>query len=319
MKKNQVILRQPYAVTLAKHRLNIYEMRIMYRIIEALQPDVEYNKNAEEVGKTIFGNKLIRLRTKNLLPDGSKNYGRVKKALKTLTERRLTVQGEDPKDGKYELYTGLILKGKYFHNNEFIELTLDKDLLPSFLALAKNYSKYLLEVAFNASSPNVMKIYQYISHHYWNKNLTLEMTCDEIKEWLQLENKYDRSKDLRKGVIEPAILELKEKADVYFEIKEPIKLGRQITGWKIIIFKKASTDEEIKESTHFEQNIRHYLAECFKLKPIDMSSLEKYIRSPEWQPHIWEAMHRVAKRIDNKTVKNKRAYMIKTLINELEG
>ena len=313
-----MILRQPYAVTLAKHRLNVYEMRIMYRVIEALQPDIKYNKNAQEIGNTIFGNKLIRLRTKSLLPHGSNNYSRVKKALSTLTSRRLAVQGEDPKDGKYELYTGLILKGKYFYNNEVVELELDKDLLPSFLALAKNYSKYLLEVAFNASSPNVMKIYQYISHHYWNKNFVIDMECDEIKEWLQLGSKYDRSKDLRKCVIEPAIKELKEKADVYFEIKEPIKLGRQITGWRIRIFKKATNEEEIKKATQFEQNIRHYLAEYFKLKPIDMATLEKYIRSPEWQPHIWDAMHRVAKQVDKRTVKNKRSYMLKTLINELE-
>ena len=318
MENNQVMIRQPYAVTLAKHQLNVHEMRVMFRVIEALQPDVKYNQNIREVGQTLFGNKVIQLRTKDLLPEGSKNYGCVKRALHSLRQKSLAIQGED-KHGKYEVYTGLLLQGTYYYNNELIKVEISKDLLPCFLALAKNYSKYLLEVAFNASSPNVMRLYQYISHFYWRKEFCKDLDIEEIREWLQIGNKYEQPYSLRLRILEPAIKELKEKADVYFEIKEPIKLGRQITGWRIRIFKKATNEEEIKKATQFEQNIRHYLAEYFKLKPTDMTSLEKYIRSPEWQPHIWDAMHRVAKQVDKRNVKNKRSYMIKTLINELEG
>ena len=319
MNDKQIVLRQPYAVTLARHRLNVHEMRIIFRVIEALQPEVKYNQNIKEIGQTLFGNKIIRLQTKYLLPEGQKNYGRVKSALESLTQRRLKVQGEDKKDGKYELYTGLILKAKYFHNNEFVELELDKDLLPSFLALAKNYSKYLLEVAFNASSPNVMKFYQFTSHHYHNKKLYVEMDIEDLRDWLQLENKYSKPKDLRKGVIEPSMKELKEKADVYFTLKEPIKVGRRITGWKIKIFKKATSPSEIESSRKLEAEIRKYLSTCCKLNMKDMVALEQYITSPEWQPHIWEAMHRVDKHFLDGTVKNKRAYTLKTLINEIEG
>ena len=319
MKVKQIMLRQPYAVTLSRHRLNVHEMRVILRVLEALQPDVRYNQSSKEVGQTLFGNKILQLRTKDLLPKGSNNYGYVQRAIKSLRKKDITIRGDDPKNGIYELYTGLVLQGKYFCNNELVEIEISKELLPCFLALAKNYSKYLLEVAFNASSPNVMKLYQYVSHYYWNKQLSRDMEIEEIREWLQLGDKYPHSKNVRARILEPAIKELKEKADVYFEIKKPIKLGRRIIGWKIRIFKRALNDEEIKESTQFEQNIRGYLAEYFKLKPIDIASLEKYIRSPEWQPHIWDAMHRVAKRIDNREVKNKRAYMLKTLINELEG
>ena len=301
-------------------------MRIALRIVEALQPEVQYNQSVQQVGKTIFGNKILRLRTKDLLPEGSKNYGYVKRALKSLRKKDITIKKENS-----EVYTGLIVQGEYYSNNEFVEIEISKDLFPCFLALAKNYSKYLLEVAFNASSSNVMKLYQYVSHHYWNKKMKMELDIEEIREWLQLGDKYSQSKDFRQRILEPTIKELKEKADVYFDIareqdkktgkwkKAAIKNGRQIIGWKINIFKKATNKEEISKATEFEQNIRNYLSEYFKLKPMDIVSLEKYIRSPEWQPHIWNAMHRVAKRIDNREVKNKRAYMIQALKNELEG
>jgi len=322
MNEKKIMLRQPYAVTLAKHRLNVHEMRIMFRVIEALQPDVRYSKSIKEVGKTIFGNKVIQLRTKYLLPKGSQNYSCVQRAVKSLRRKDITIQGKDAKRGEYIIYTGLILKGKYFCNNEFVEIELDKDILPCFLALAKNYSKYLLEVAFNASSPNVMKLYQYISNHYWKKELSVNMDIEELRDWLQIGDKYSNPYNFRLRILEPAIKELKEKADVYFEIKEPIRLGRQITGWKIMIFKKPTSDEELQKASRLEQDIRFYLTDHFKLKPIDIASLEKYIRSPEWQPHIWSAMHRVDKRLmttdKNKKIGNKRAYMLKAIMNELE-
>ena len=319
MNDNPIMLRQPYAITLSQHTLNKHEMRVMLRIVEALQPDIRYNRSAKEVGQTIFGNKLLQLRTKDLLPIGSKNHACIHSAIRSLRQKDIKIEVTHPKKGTYTSHTGLILKGNYFHNNEFIEIELCKDLLPCFLGLAKNYSKYLLEVAFNSSSPNVMKLYQYVSHHYWNKQLSRDLTIEEIREWLQLGDKYKQSSNLRLRVLKPAIKELKEKADVYFKIVKAIPQGKQIIGWKIKIFKKATSDGDLQKANRLEQDIRFYLTEHFKLKPIDLASLEKYIQSPEWQPHIWEAMHRVAKRIDNKTVKNKRSYMIKTLINELEG
>ena len=312
-----IILRQPYAVTLAQHRLDVHEMRVIFRVIEALQPDVKYKKSVEEVGKTLFGNKVLRLRTKDLLPGGSKNYGRVRRALKSLRKKDITIEGKNEKGETYVCYTGLILKSNYYQNNEFVEIELCKELLPSFLALAKNYSKYLLEVAFNASSPNVMKLYQFVSTHYWRGDLQKDVYMEDLRDWLLLGEKYPDSKNFRVRILEPAIKELKEKADVYFELKEPIKPGRKIIGWKIRIFKKGTTQDELKKSQQTERNIRHYLKEMFRFKEKDFAPFEKYIKSPEWQPHFWNAMHRVAKKLETKQVDNRRAYMIKTLENEI--
>lgn len=319
MKKKEVTIRQPYAITLAKHRLNTHEMRVMFRIIEALQPDIQYNKDVRQVRETLFGNKIISIKTNLLLPEGSQNYSCVKRAINSLRKKDITIQKKGEK-GISEVYTGMIVRGEYFLNNELVEIEVDRDLLPSFLALAKNYSKYLLNVAFNSSSPNVMKLYQYVSHHYWRNELKIEIDMEDLRGWLGIENKYPKSKDMRANILEPAMKELKEKADVYFEIKKPIKLGRKITGWEIRIFKKSFTEEELQKSRKKEGNILFYLKEHFKLRETDLIQLNEYIRSPEWQPHIWNAMLRVEKRINasHNKVKNRRLYMLQSLINELK-
>ena len=120
MNKKQITLRQPYAITLSKHRLNVHEMRIMFRIIETLQSDIKYNKSVKEVGDTIFDNKILRIRTKYLLPEGSQNYGYVKKAIKSLREKSIVIEKKDPKKGASEIYTGIILKGQYYDSCTFI-------------------------------------------------------------------------------------------------------------------------------------------------------------------------------------------------------
>jgi len=314
------ILRQPYAITLAKHRLNIHEMRIMFRIVEGLQPDMVYNRGRAEIGETLFGNKIIHLKTRDFMPEGSMHYSRVKLALKSLREKTITIQVRDAKKGTSEVYTGLITRGEYFHNNEIVEIEIDRALLPSFTALAKNYSKYLLEVAFNASSPNVMKLYQYISH--WKDRKEIDVTVDTLRDWLQLGEKYKKSKSIRACILEPVSKELKEKADVYFEIKEPIKHGRKITGWRFKIFKKSTTDKEIKHSQGLLSTIKMHLEDQFKFKSSDFEKLAPLFENYELLRHLWDTILRVEKRImtgGKEPIKRKKEYMLKALQEELKN
>lgn len=60
------------------------------------------------------------------------------------------------------------MKSKYYLNNQMVAILLDPDLLPDMLALAKNYSQYLIEVAFNSSSPYVARLYQFITQEKTN-------------------------------------------------------------------------------------------------------------------------------------------------------
>jgi plasmid replication initiation protein len=276
-----------------------------------------YSGDRVQIQETLPENKIIQLATKTLLPDRSDNHSCLKRALKSLTEKSIFLQGKDEK-GAYEINTHLVQKTRYYLNNEMVEIELDRDLLPSFLALAKNYSKYLLEVAFNASSSNVMKLYQYISH--WKDKPKKEIMIDELKDWLQLGDKYPHPKNFRVCVLEPASKELKEKADVFFTIHSPIKLGRRITGWNINIYRKTISDEEKIKSSAFEETIRNFLKVHFKLKDKDIDQFNAFLSKPELHRHIWDALHRVAKRIDNgkEPIKSRRAYTISTLKNEFE-
>jgi plasmid replication initiation protein len=55
------------------------------------------------------------------------------------------------------------------------------------------------------------------------------ISVEDLKKWLQLEDKYDRYNNLNQRVLTPALSEINEKSDLFVEY-EPIKKGRKVTG-----------------------------------------------------------------------------------------
>jgi len=89
------LIRQPYAITMAKHQLNVHEFRIMTRVIEALQPNMGYGKDRAAIQRNLIGDVILRLPTSSLLVEDSQNHSVVKRALKSLEEKVIQVRGKD--------------------------------------------------------------------------------------------------------------------------------------------------------------------------------------------------------------------------------
>lgn len=306
-------VKQPYAITVAKHDFNVHEMRIMTRITQALQKDMMYGKTRLEVQievqKNLFGGKVIRIPTQLLLPQGSQNYSAVKRAIRSLEQKSMLIRGKD-KYGSYETSARLIMKSKYYLNNEMVEIQLDRDILPDYLALA-SYSKYIAEVSFESSSRYIMRIYQFISH--WKDKTKKVVTIDELRDVLELGDKYSKAKDIRKYILEPCIVDLKKRADVWFEIDKPVKAGRSITGY---VFKIYSRNENSHNAGAHATNIQHVLKAIFGLHDYHLEQLYKIIHTAEYHPHIYEKLRDVEAQIRAGKVQNVKAYVVKTLQNE---
>ena len=70
MKVNELnfkVVKQPRRLTYGLYRLSVVEKRIVLRIIQALQPEVnDILKGKVKVKENLFGDKLIKLPTKSL-------------------------------------------------------------------------------------------------------------------------------------------------------------------------------------------------------------------------------------------------------------
>ena len=225
------LIKQPYHLTVSRNSFNIHEQRILIRILECLQQEMVYKQSPVAIGTNVASERVLRLKTKDFMRKGSKNYVAIRQALNAMLKKEVRIQGIDKKDGRYELVSNLISEYKYFYNNEFVEITIPKSVFPYLISLS-SYTKYSFTIAFDASSPYTCRIYQYFSH-WRDKKSGFEMTVhiDQLRAMLDLGKKYERANGIRRFILTPAIKELKEKEDVWFSIKEPIKEGRKIVGW----------------------------------------------------------------------------------------
>ncbi|WP_342352683.1 replication initiation protein [Haemophilus paraphrohaemolyticus] len=66
-----------------------------------------------------------------------------------------------------------------------------------------------------------------------------QTSVDELKDWLQVSDKYDRYNNFNQRVLTPAIDEINAKSDLLVSV-EPIKRGRSIVSLKFTIKSKKS-------------------------------------------------------------------------------
>lgn len=158
------------------------------------------------------------------------------------------------------------MKSKYYLNNEMVAIQIDRDIRPDYLALA-SYSKYIAEASFDSSSRYIMRMYQFISH--WEDKTKKVVTIDKLRD-VELGDKYSKPKGLRKHILEPCIADLKNRADVWFEIDAPIKTGRHITAYVLKIYTR---NDSIHNAEAHTINIQDALKTLFGLRDYHLEQL----------------------------------------------
>ena len=245
------LIKQPTSVTFAKYRYTVHEKRIMYAIVNSLQSKLIYVKKNKEKAKIELeefckNDYYVELHKKDVLPKNYQNYQVIKDSVNSLLKKVI----EFPKFEKKEtsVFTGLIQQAEMSKRGSTIKLKLSKDLLPILIFVANGYTKYALESAFNCNSSYTMRLYEFINQwrDQWKVNGFLIIKESVLRDFLCLGERYTKSNDVKKYILDKSSSELKEKADIWFSIKEPIKEGRKVVGWKIQIHKKKETKTQVK-------------------------------------------------------------------------
>lgn len=273
---NEVVLQQ-YKLTMARHELSAIEMRIMAMIILKIK-DAQINGYSDEVCDTsdLF-TQFNEVTIKNADISVGKNHAQVKKALKNLRSRDITLRTTvDGKSG--ELYTGLIEKAKYSDDASIIKINICTELLPELIEIGKNYTKFGLEFLFKTKSTHAIRWYQIGSH--WLTKGIFYISKEEIRKLFKAQNKYKVHREFQRRLITAPIEEVNEKSDINLKITQTHKEGRSIVGYTISVNKKAklikckSSDFLQNYVDKYWQNIIHharksnydYKVICEKLK-----------------------------------------------------
>ena len=217
---------QSYLMTVSKYDFSVYEKRILYRLVEAMQCELEGRKihSGLRIEKNIYDDRVVMMPVSAFLAnEEDENYTRIKKALISLRSKTFEFD-----DGRTWKLIGIIEKPQFDYKRGWVRFEIQPEIYNAVLNFSKGFRKYELLTAMEFSSQYSMRFYELMS----GQTTPLTYTIDDLKIMFGVQNKYKRNPDFIKRIVIPAKEELDEKSPYSFEYKV-LKDGRAFHALKL--------------------------------------------------------------------------------------
>lgn len=311
---------QSYILTTARYDFNVYEKRILYKIVEIAQCEIQglrFPRDCKKIQHDLFGFVDITLPISSILAnEGDNNHHKVKKSLTSLSQKFIIYE-----DNMIWEKINLVVFPKIRKFDSNISFTIHPKIWDCILDFSKGFRKIELKTTMNFDSVYAMRFYELLSGQ--NKPLTFEI--EYLKEMFQIQDKYKLVKDLIKRVVIPAKRELDEHSPYSFEHKIN-KKGRKyhsITFYPVQIpanrdpeLEKHNLQKQVSPSWILDSQILKYLREVYNFSSKEITL--HYDLFKEAQKRIDLLNFIAEKRRYIATAKNPKGYLISCLKSELE-
>ena len=213
---------QSYILSTAKYDFSVHEKRILYRLVEAMQAELQGQQlKGLRITKTLYDDREVYMPISCFLKDGEdQNYAVVKKALLALRNKTLIYN-----DGQGVFHILGIIEKPRFSEKGWVRFDLTPPIYDAILNFAKGHRKYELKTAMEFSSVYSMRFYELLSEQV----APISYSIDKLKNFFCVKDKYKETKDFIRRVIEQAKKELDEKSPYSFSYKLN-KTGRKYTS-----------------------------------------------------------------------------------------
>lgn len=205
----------------ASYRLSVAEQRVILSAIAQVRRNqpvtdaVLYSVTAAEIAE-LCGT------------DPKTAYRDLQSAAERLQTRRVTLILEP--DGvtirsRRRRVTCWVQSVDYIDQEGRIELRFGKDILPYLTGLQREFTRYALSDVAKMTSAHGIRLYELLVQ--WPEGHRV-IEVDELRRWLQLEDRYPLMADLRRWVIEPAVEQINEHSPLSLTWSQR-KTGRRVT------------------------------------------------------------------------------------------
>ena len=250
--QNKEVL-QSYILTTAKYDFNVYEKRILYRIIEINQYLLEGKKldNRYIIDKSSIDTIKYTMPISAFLnpkeDKEDKNHSRIKVAFENLQKKIISY---DDKENKIWHSAGIIFNVKMDYDRaDKITFQQADFIYQAFMDFSKGFRKYELKIAMQFESVYSMRFYELFS----TQKTPINYSIETLKEMFKMSEKYKLTSGFIRDVIDKAKKEL-DKCSPYTFHYEKIKTGRKITGIRFIpIYQPQFEDPELKKKQQNKQ------------------------------------------------------------------
>ena len=205
------------------YKLNLNEQRLLYLCVAKLDPrkvlpkDNSFTVTAKEFAK-------------QFLMDEKIVYKEMEDASKALAERWVRTT-----DGKYREQFRWVFGVRYHDNEGKVTLGFSPWVIPYLTNLREQFTSLKLSQISELKSVYSIRLLEFLTQFKATGKLIIEL--DRFKERLDIKNEYKRFYNLKMRVIEPAVIELKEKSNLVIDWK-PIKSGKTIKQLEFVFSEK---------------------------------------------------------------------------------
>ena len=197
----------------ASYRLTLDEMRLLALTIGTMNP--KSDQQVFEFSVSEFVNQFPEV-------NADRAYTQIKSAIERISERWVKTEDE-----RHVTKFRWVSSQTYFKKEGRFKIALTNEIMPYLTQLKGQFTQYQLNHISGFSSVHAIRLYELFTQY---KRLGERyISVEDLKKWLQLEDKYDRYNNLNQWVLIPALSEINEKSDLFVGY-EPIKRGRKIIG-----------------------------------------------------------------------------------------
>ena len=148
--------------------------------------------------------KLELARVSQMTELNSRNWGEIRESIIGLVTKPVRI----PLENGYEITT-VLTRTIWIEGANSIEVEISPNLLPYFMNLKSNFTKYDRDFLLGLTSVSSIKLYKLICRNVFKKKWIVSVT--ELKEFFDMIDKYPNFADFRKRVLVQGIKELKER------------------------------------------------------------------------------------------------------------
>lgn len=229
----------------ASYKLTLDEARIIALTVGKLDPNSDQREFEFTIADVV--KEFPDLKIEN-------TYKQIKAAITNLSERWVKTQDDDELVSEFRW----VSSKTYFKREGRFRIILTPEVMPYLTQLKGQFTKYQLKNISGFTSSHAIRIYELLAQY--TKVGEREITIDNLKKWLQIEDKYKRYNSLNERVISPAIKEINDKSNLLVEY-ETITEGRKVVALKFKINQKDNDVIMSKESNNVieEKNTNKYI------------------------------------------------------------
>lgn len=270
--EDETWLLAPLTLTLMRHNYTSVQNKVLMSILECLQnilrkmlnrpdvmnlADIQMGEIANDKGGLSFN-----LEFKNFGIDRN-HYNELRSSLRMLPSIPVEIPFKSKEGKRYRKVTSLcdvfIPEEKY---KTYVVVHIDKEVAEKLVSFELGWHRLGKEVVTSSNNKYTQRIYMYITA--WTRVGRSIMSSQELRKWLQLEDKYQEFRKLAARVLDPAQKELEQLAkagycDCYFTYQKKY-LGSKKSGEpdqiEFRIFKSPKLTNSEEQTVYDRQRIQ---------------------------------------------------------------